>query len=172
MKLVIIRSSGLIEPPRGVAGESGGWEAIPGAVEAIARLTLAGVRCVLLGDRAQSRDGAFDIDALLHGQQRMLRAIAQRGGRIEALAFCPHDAGQPCVCDSSEQGLLQQIVQRARLSAGEVALITNHAADRDAARALGITVQSMPGARGGSALEQAGPAPADLAAAINLLLCS
>lgn len=140
MKLLIIKSSGIIEqPPRQAPGRSSDWSTIPGSVDAIARATLAGIRCVVISDRFHADSGVTDMAALNRAHQRMLRAITQHGGRVEAIFFRTHGPEQRCDCDDADGGILRQIAQRTRVPCDDITLIADLGAELAAASTLGMT---------------------------------
>jgi D-glycero-D-manno-heptose 1,7-bisphosphate phosphatase len=84
-----------------------GFEFLPGASEAIARMTEAGLRIlVVTNQRGIARGLVADVDVLdIH--RRMTNAIAHSGGRIDAVYYCPHDDGE-CDCRKPGVGLFRE----------------------------------------------------------------
>ena len=68
------------------------WRPIPGSLEAIARLNQAGYRVVVATNQSGIGRGLFDMATLNAIHEKMHKALAQVGGRIDAVFFCPHTA--------------------------------------------------------------------------------
>lgn len=68
------------------------WKPIPGSLEAIARLNEAGWRVVVASNQSGVGRGLFDMDTLNAINEKMTKALAQVGGRLDAIFFCPHPA--------------------------------------------------------------------------------
>jgi len=74
------------------------WLPIKGSLEAIAKLTQAGYKIVVVTNQSGIARGFFDMDVLnsIHG--KMIRLVADAGGVIDAVFFCPHSDAQHCTC--------------------------------------------------------------------------
>ena len=74
------------------------WRPIPGSLEAIARLNHAGYRVVVATNQSGIGRGLFDMATLNAIHEKMHRALAQVGGRIDAVFFCPHTGDSQLRC--------------------------------------------------------------------------
>ncbi|MFT4174956.1 MAG: D-glycero-beta-D-manno-heptose 1,7-bisphosphate 7-phosphatase [Rhodocyclaceae bacterium] len=88
------------------------WRPIPGSLEAIGRLAEAGYRIVVATNQSGVGRGLFDMDTLNAINEKMIKAVAQAGGRIDAIFFCPHSADSTCECRKPKSGMFQQIAAR------------------------------------------------------------
>ena len=61
------------------------WRPIPGSLEAISRLNHAGFRVVVATNQSGLGRGLFDMATLIAINDKMHKALAQIGGRIDAL---------------------------------------------------------------------------------------
>jgi D-glycero-D-manno-heptose 1,7-bisphosphate phosphatase len=68
---------------------------------------------------------------------RMHRALAQIGGRIDAIFFCPHAQDANCVCRKPRAGLLEEIARRFNVDLKGVPTIGDSLRDLQAAAAVG-----------------------------------
>src|SRR5512138_2847954 len=66
------------------------WRPIPGSPEAIARLNNAGYRIAVVTNQSGIARGLFDLSTLAAIHAKMHAVVAQAGGRIDAVFFCPH----------------------------------------------------------------------------------
>lgn len=88
------------------------WRPIPGSLEAIARLNHAGYRVVVTTNQSGIGRGLFDMGTLNAIHDKMHRALALVGGRIDAIFFCPHSADATCDCRKPKSGMLREAGRR------------------------------------------------------------
>ncbi|CAG0966506.1 D-glycero-D-manno-heptose 1,7-bisphosphate phosphatase [Burkholderiales bacterium] len=88
------------------------WRPIPGSLDAMARLSHAGFRVVVATNQSGIGRGLFDMATLIAIHEKMHRALAQAGGRVDAIFYCPHTADASCGCRKPKPGMLQEISQR------------------------------------------------------------
>ena len=92
------------------------WKPIPGSLEAIARLNQADYRVVVATNQSGIGRGLFDMAMLNAIHDKMHKACAQVGARIDAVFYCPHTAESNCHCRKPKSGLLEEIAVRYNLS--------------------------------------------------------
>jgi D-glycero-D-manno-heptose 1,7-bisphosphate phosphatase len=88
------------------------WRPIEGSMEAIALLNQWGWRVVVATNQSGVGRGLFDMDTLAAIHDKMHRTVAQAGGRIDAIFFCPHAADSKCACRKPKPGMLLEIAER------------------------------------------------------------
>jgi len=113
------------------------WRPIDGSLEAIARLTQAGYRVVVATNQSGIARGLFDSSTLIAIHDKMQRAVAQAGGRIDAFFFCPHAADSACECRKPRPGMLKEIARRFNHSLADAYMVGDAQRDLDAAAAAG-----------------------------------
>ncbi len=126
------------------------WIPIPGSLEAIARLHQDGYRIVVATNQSGVARKLFDIDMLNRIHQKMLEAVRQKGGEIEAIFFCPHGPENNCLCRKPRPGLYKEIAERLKLNLNGVYAVGDTARDVVAARAaqaLPVLVRTGKGER-------------------------
>ena len=74
------------------------WIPIPGSLEAISQLSQNGYRIIIVSNQSGISRRKFTIDDLNSIHQKMIMHLAQYGGSIEAIVFCPHGPRQGCDC--------------------------------------------------------------------------
>ncbi|WP_353234925.1 D-glycero-beta-D-manno-heptose 1,7-bisphosphate 7-phosphatase [Diaphorobacter ruginosibacter] len=114
------------------------WMPIPGALEAVARLSRAGWHVVVATNQPGLGRGVIDVHALNAIHARMLKMLAALGGRIDAVFFCPHADSEHCGCRKPAPGLMEQIRDRYGVEHGEMVAVGNCPSHLQAAAALGI----------------------------------
>jgi D-glycero-D-manno-heptose 1,7-bisphosphate phosphatase len=113
------------------------WRPIPGSLEAIARLNHAGYRVVVATNQSGVGRGLLDITTLNAIHERMHRSLAQVGGRVDAIFFCPHSADSQCECRKPRPGMLLEIGRRFGVEMNGVPCIGDSPRDLASADAVG-----------------------------------
>ena len=113
------------------------WEAIPGSLDAIARLNRGGFRVVVASNQSGLRRKLFDIETLNAIHEKMHRQLAEVGGMIDAVFFCPCLPREQCDCRKPSPGMLVEISKRLRIGLDGVPCVGDSARDLEAARAVG-----------------------------------
>ena len=88
------------------------WKPIPGSLEAIARLNQADYRVVVATNQSGIGRGLFDMAMLNAIHDKMHKACALVGARIDAVFFCPHTSEHQCNCRKPKSGMLEEIAAR------------------------------------------------------------
>lgn len=151
------------------------WQPIPGSLSAIAALSRAGWRVAVATNQSGLARGLLDTRTLEAIHQRLYSAVAEAGGRIDSLAYCPHGPEDGCDCRKPRPGLYRQLAARVGAPLGRTPVIGDSARDLAAARAVGARPILVRTGKGEQALvEGACPAGtevyADLRAAAAQLL--
>jgi D-glycero-D-manno-heptose 1,7-bisphosphate phosphatase len=113
------------------------WRPIPGSLEAIARLNHAGYRVVVATNQSGIGRGLFDMGTLNAIHEKMHRALAHVGGRVDAVFYCPHSADATCDCRKPKPGLLREVGRRFSVDMADVPVIGDGLRDLQAAEAVG-----------------------------------
>jgi D-glycero-D-manno-heptose 1,7-bisphosphate phosphatase len=138
VKLIILDRDGVINHDSDAYIKSPEeWRPIPGSLEAIARLTKAGYRIVVATNQSGVARGLFDLETLGAIHARMHQAVAEAGGRIDAIFFCPHGPDSGCACRKPKPGMLIEILRRFGADASEVTTVGDSLRDLQAAVAAG-----------------------------------
>lgn len=138
MKLVILDRDGVINYDSAQFIKSPEeWKPIPGSLEAIARLNQAGFRIALATNQSGIGRGLFDMATLNAIHDKMYRALAQCGGRIDALFYCPHTADAHCGCRKPKPGMLEEIARRFGTDLKDIPSVGDSLRDLQASVAVG-----------------------------------
>jgi D-glycero-D-manno-heptose 1,7-bisphosphate phosphatase len=113
------------------------WEPIEGSLEAIARLNYAGYSVVVITNQSGVARGLLDVETLTRIHNKMRRMLAQAGGKIEAILFCPHGPDDECECRKPKAGNFHTLAHRLRISLDGVPAIGDSLRDIEAAMAVG-----------------------------------
>ena len=138
MKLAILDRDGVInEDSASYIKAADEWRPIAGSLEAIARLNHAGYHVVLATNQSGVGRGLFEVSTLNAIHDKMHRALAQIGGRIDAIFFCPHAQEANCACRKPKAGLLEEISHRFNVDLKGVPCIGDALRDLQAAVVVG-----------------------------------
>jgi len=108
------------------------WKPLPGSLEAIARLSQSGYRVVVATNQSGVARGLFDMPTLNSIHEKMHKACAQAGGRIDAVFFCPHAADDNCGCRKPKSGMIEEIANRYSVDLSNVLSVGDSLRDLEA----------------------------------------
>ncbi len=115
------------------------WVPIPGALEAVARLNQAGWHAVVATNQSGIGRGMVEMASLNDVHRHMMQLLAETGGRIDAIFFCPHVPEDHCDCRKPLPGMMRQIGERYGLDdvMSHVPMVCDTLRDVQAAHAAG-----------------------------------
>ena len=176
MKLIILDRDGVINHDSANYIKSPDeWRPIAGSLNAISQLNQAGFHVIVATNQSGIGRGLFEMAALNAIHDKMHKALAQAGARVDAIFFCPHAADDHCDCRKPKTGMLEDIARRLNTALKGVPMVGDSIRDLQAAAAaqalplLVITGHGRKTLRDG-ALPPATRVYADLAAAVDALV--
>jgi len=113
------------------------WQPLPGALEAIARLSQAGWHVVIASNQSGLGRGLFDVATLNQIHDKMNKMLSAAGGRIDAIFYCPHVPQDHCNCRKPLSGLFEQIGDRFGAQLDQINAVGDSLRDAQAAAAVG-----------------------------------
>jgi D-glycero-D-manno-heptose 1,7-bisphosphate phosphatase len=110
---------------------------LPGVAEAIVQLNQGGFSVIVVTNQRCVAKGLITQDELetLHG--RMSDHLAGAGARIDAIYYCPHEAGMFCKCRKPEPGMLLEAARSRDLDLASSWMIGDSEIDIQAGRKAG-----------------------------------
>jgi D-glycero-D-manno-heptose 1,7-bisphosphate phosphatase len=175
MKLVILDRDGVINyESDAYIKNPDEWRPLPGSMEAIAKLTQSGHHVVVATNQSGIGRGLFEMATLNAIHDRMYRAVAHAGGRIDAVFYCPHGNDANCGCRKPKPGLFEEIGRRFNTLLKDVPAIGDRLRDLQAAAAVGAQPILVLSGKGGQTQKE-GNLPKetrvypDLAAAVKFI---
>jgi len=114
------------------------WHAIPGSLEAIAKLTQAGIAIAIVSNQSAVGRGMVDDKTFDAIHQKMMQAIKDAGGKIEHIAYCPHAPDAQCLCRKPLPGMLLESLQVLSCKPESALMIGDSFRDVQAAHAAGV----------------------------------
>ena len=158
------------------------WRAIPGSLEAIARLCREDYQVVVMTNQSGVSRGLFTLNMLNQIHEKMLEELNHLGGEISAIFFCPHSAEAECECRKPKPGMFLELADRLQWNLGNVYAVGDSLRDLQAARAAGAnpvlvetgkgprTIEALASLEGEDADLQSVPRFKNLAAFVDELL--
>ncbi len=177
-KLIILDRDGVINHDSDAFIKSADeWQAIPGSLQAIARLSQAGFTVVVATNQSGVARKLFPMSTLNAIHQKMHLAVEEVGGNIDAIFFCPHSADDNCDCRKPKPGMLQEISKRYEISLKGVPCVGDSLRDLQSGFVVGCTPHLVMTGKGSKTLEKGGLPPGtrthqDLSAMVEALLTS
>lgn len=110
---------------------------LPGVLDALARLTRAGYRILVVSNQAGINRGAMTEDDLAAVHRKMMAEIEAAGGRVDAIYHCPHDWDEGCDCRKPKPGMLNQAQREWHLDLTRTLFVGDDERDGEAAEAAG-----------------------------------
>ncbi len=176
MRLVLLDRDGVVnEDSEAFIRSAEQWRPIRGSLEAIARLNQAGCRVVVCTNQSGIARGLLDIDDLHAMHVRMDRLLAQVGGQVDAVFYCPDGPDSASPFRKPAPGMLQDVARRLRTDLTGVPFVGDSDSDIEAARAAGadpVLVRTGKGAWTERRLREAVPVFDDLAAFVDDFLAN
>jgi histidinol-phosphate phosphatase family protein len=111
---------------------------LAGSREAIARLTQAGHRIVVCTNQAAIARGQVSRETVEDIHQRMLASIAEYGGMIEKVYYCPHGKDENCICRKPRPGMLLCAQKELNINMHDAIFIGDSITDVQAGLAAGV----------------------------------
>jgi len=155
MKLVLLDRDGVInEESDGYIKSAEDWIPIEGSIDAIARLTQADYRVVVVTNQSGIARGLLTIEDLQSIHRKMHESVAASGGKIDAVFFCPHKPDDDCSCRKPRPGLLKSIEKRLDTILVGVPLVGDSLRDVQSAMVVGANPVLVRTGHGAHTLEQ------------------
>lgn len=131
---------------------------LPGAVEALVSLTLAGARLFIATNQAVVGRGLISRRTLDGIHEKMLDVLTAAGARIEAVLVCPHHPDDGCACRKPKPGMITEAAGRFDVDLERSFLVGDALSDIEAGALAGCRTVLVRTGRGAAALAAAGRA--------------
>lgn len=136
---------------------------IPKSPDAIALLNAGGFDVMLITNQSAVGRGMISARTLDAVFKKMLHGVAQAGGRIKDIFFCPHTPSQGCGCRKPKPGMILQAVARHGIDLKKTLMVGDSAKDIECGKRAGcaktILVKTGNGEKALATLTRKGMAP-------------
>ena len=113
------------------------WRPIAGSIEAIAALSQAGYSVAIATNQSGLGRGYFELEALESIHAKLNELVAEQGGAVSGIFYCPHTPEEHCQCRKPATGLLRAIESELCLSVQNAFFIGDSLKDLQAGEAAG-----------------------------------
>lgn len=138
-KLIILDRDGVInEDSDQYVKSADEWIPLPGSIEAISALTQAGFPVAIATNQSGLARGYYDEAVLGQMHEKMQGLLAEQGGQVDYIVWCPHRSDDGCDCRKPLPGLLTNILQHYELQAEDCCFVGDAYRDYQAAAAIGM----------------------------------
>ncbi len=130
------------------------WMAIPGSLEAIAKLNHAEKKVVIISNQSGIGRGLFTEKQLQAVHQRMTDELVKLGGHIDAILYCPHHPNENCDCRKPKIKLLNLARDTFNIAKEKILFIGDSECDILASQQFGCDVHLVLSGYGAITLEK------------------
>jgi D-glycero-D-manno-heptose 1,7-bisphosphate phosphatase len=123
------------------------------ALEGLRQLHQAGYRVIVVTNQAAIERGLISAAEVEELHRRMVEEVAQYGGSIEAVLYCPHRPEANCTCRKPRPGMLYQAAEQYKVELSQSWLIGDYLTDIQAGLAVGCKPVLVLTGRGQMALD-------------------
>jgi D-glycero-D-manno-heptose 1,7-bisphosphate phosphatase len=113
------------------------FEFLPRAIDGIVALVSIHAPIIVISNQAGVGKGLVTVENLGDITERFVAAVRDRGGRIDAVYYCPHAPSAECTCRKPKPGLLLQAASDWGIDLRSSVFIGDSSSDVAAARAVG-----------------------------------
>lgn len=135
--LILDRDGVINEDSKDYIKSADEWKPIPGSLEAIAELNRACYKIVVITNQAGIARGLFDLETLDKIHLKFKQLLAQHGGEIERIYFCPHGPDDACQCRKPKTGMYQNFATDYQLELDNILAVGDSIRDLQAAQKAG-----------------------------------
>ena len=135
MKLIILDRDGVInEDSDDYIKSPDEWIPIAGSLEAIGKLSQNGFKVIIITNQSGIGRKIFSIEMLNAIHKKMSINLAQYGGVIDGIFFCPCAPEENCNCRKPKSGLYNEVSDRLQISLENVFCVGDKITDIQAAQ--------------------------------------
>ena len=130
------------------------WIPIPGSLEAIAKLNQAGHQVVVVTNQSGIARGLYDEKTLADIHTKMEHMLAEVGGHLDGIFYCPHHPDDECNCRKPKPGLMHQVAEALHMDFHNALMVGDAERDIDCAHAVGCKAVLVLTGKGRRTLER------------------
>ena len=137
-KLIILDRDGVInQDSKDYIKSPDEWHAVPGSLEAIAKLNKAGYKVAVASNQSGIARGFFSEKMLQKIHEKMHAELAKVGGHFDAVVYCPHHPDDNCDCRKPKPKMLLDLMQQFNATTAKTLFIGDKNTDVETAKAAG-----------------------------------
>ncbi|WP_338485841.1 D-glycero-beta-D-manno-heptose 1,7-bisphosphate 7-phosphatase [Pseudomonas trivialis] len=137
LKLLILDRDGVINYDSDAYIKSvAEWIPLPGSIEAIAQLSKAGWTVAIATNQSGIARGYYDIATLDAMHARLRTLVAEQGGEVGLVVYCPHGPDEGCDCRKPKPGMLKIIAEHYKVPLAGIWFVGDSLGDLEATKAV------------------------------------
>ncbi|MBC3198568.1 MULTISPECIES: D-glycero-beta-D-manno-heptose 1,7-bisphosphate 7-phosphatase [Pseudomonas] len=137
LKLLILDRDGVINYDSDAYIKSvAEWIPLPGSIEAIAQLSKAGWTVAIATNQSGIARGYYSIATLDAMHARLRTLVAEQGGDVGLVVYCPHGPDEGCDCRKPKPGMLKIIAEHYKVPLAGIWFVGDSLGDLEAAKAV------------------------------------
>ncbi len=113
------------------------WEVLPGVIEAIRKLHVAGLPVCICSNQSGIARGIVPMAGLIAINKRIHAEVRRGGGSIGLIRYCPHGPDEGCRCRKPAPGMILDACRWLSINPSTALFIGDRRTDLQAARAAG-----------------------------------
>ncbi len=145
VKAVFLDRDGTINYEKNYVHKIEDFELIPGTLEALKLLTDYNIKIYIITNQAGIARGYFTEEQFHDLTRHMLSCFDKNECKIEEVLYCPHhpdgiipEYTQKCLCRKPGTRLIEEVMEKEKFKADEIALVGDRDSDIEAGIRLGI----------------------------------
>jgi D-glycero-D-manno-heptose 1,7-bisphosphate phosphatase len=109
---------------------------LPGSLEAIAKLKQAGYTIAVATNQSGIARGYYTLETLQKMHDKLASLLAELGGSVDYIAYCPHAPNDNCDCRKPMAGMYHEIAEHFATELNDVPVIGDSLRDLQAAQSV------------------------------------
>ena len=136
-RAVFLDRDGVIIEEKGFVFEPDDVVLVDAAAEAIIRMSLMGLKIVVLTNQSGIGRGLFNEESYKKVLRRMVQLLEKSGARLDGVYHCPHAPWEGCDCRKPKPGLALKAAKDLGISLSRSFVVGDKRSDMELARAIG-----------------------------------
>ena len=151
------RDGTLIEDAHYLA-DAAAMRLVPGAADAVTRLNQVDVLAIVVTNQSGIARGYYDLATLDAMHARLRELVAEQGGELGIIQYCPHGPDDGCDCRKPRPGMLKRIALHYGVELAGIWFVGDSSGDLEAALAVDCQPVLVKTGKGGRTLAKTLPA--------------
>ena len=137
MKLIILDRDGVInQDSDNFIKSADEFIPLPGSLEAITKLNKAGYKVAVATNQSGIARGLYNLNTLQQMHDKLASLLADLGGQVDYIAYCPHGPDDHCDCRKPKPGMYHDIAQHFDTSLTGIPVVGDSLRDLQAAQSV------------------------------------
>ena len=116
------------------------WRPIPGSLSAIKKLNDAGIIVTVASNQSGVGRGLFSEMTLQLIHKKFTDLLAELGGNIDQIEYCPHEPEVDCECRKPKAGMINKLLKQFKIDPKDAVVVGDAFRDLQAGQTAGCDV--------------------------------